>query len=213
MMPDAPIRVIVADDQAMVRGALAALLDLAPDITVVAQAANGRELVEAVDAAANAGGEQGVDVVLTDIEMPVMDGVSAAAHIRASHPEVRVLVVTTFGRPGYVQRALDSGVSGFIVKDAPPAELFDAVRRVAQGLRVIDPQLAVETLTRGASPLTEREGEVLRAVAAGGTLADVAEQLFLSQGTVRNYVSAAMAKTGARTRGEAVKIAQENGWL
>lgn len=212
-MPDAPIRVIVADDQAMVRGALAALLDLAPDITVVAQAANGRELVEAVDAAANAGGEQGVDVVLTDIEMPVMDGVSAAAHIRASHPEVRVLVVTTFGRPGYVQRALDSGVSGFIVKDAPPAELFDAVRRVAQGLRVIDPQLAVETLTRGASPLTEREGEVLRAVAAGGTLADVAEQLFLSQGTVRNYVSAAMAKTGARTRGEAVKIAQENGWL
>lgn len=212
-MPDAPICVIVADDQAMVRGALAALLDLAPDITVVAQAANGRELVEAVDAAANAGGEQGVDVVLTDVEMPVMDGVSAAAHIRASHPEVRVLVVTTFGRPGYVQRALDSGVSGFIVKDAPPAELFDAVRRVAQGLRVIDPQLAVETLTRGASPLTEREGEVLRAVAAGGTLADVAEQLFLSQGTVRNYVSAVIAKTGARTRGEAVKIAQENGWL
>ncbi len=212
-MPDAPIRLIVADDQAMVRGALAALLDLAPDITVVAQAANGRELVEAVDAATNAGGEQGVDVVLTDIEMPVMDGVSAAAHIRASHPEVRVLVVTTFGRPGYVQRALDSGVSGFIVKDAPPAELFDAVRRVAQGLRVIDPQLAVETLTRGASPLTEREGEVLRAVAAGGTLADVAEQLFLSQGTVRNYVSAVIAKTGARTRGEAVKIAQENGWL
>lgn len=213
-MPDAPIRVIVADDQAMVRGALAALLDLAPDITVVAQAANGRELVESVAAAAaNAAGEQGVDVVLTDIEMPVMDGVSAAAHIRASHPEVRVLVVTTFGRPGYVQRALDSGVSGFIVKDAPPAELFDAVRRVAQGLRVIDPQLAVETLTRGASPLTEREGEVLRAVAAGGTLADVAEQLFLSQGTVRNYVSAVIAKTGARTRGEAVKIAQENGWL
>ena len=212
-MPDAPIRVIVADDQAMVRGALAALLDLAPDITVVAQAANGRELVESVAAAANAAGEQGVDVVLTDIEMPVMDGVSAAAHIRASHPEVRVLVVTTFGRPGYVQRALDSDVSGFIVKDAPPAELFDAVRRVAQGLRVIDPQLAVETLTRGASPLTEREGEVLRAVAAGGTLADVAEQLFLSQGTVRNYVSAVIAKTGARTRGEAVKIAQENGWL
>ena len=212
-MPDAPIRVIVADDQAMVRGALAALLDLAPDITVVAQAANGRELVESVAAAANAAGEQGVDVVLTDIEMPVMDGVSAAAHICASHPEVRVLVVTTFGRPGYVQRALDSGVSGFIVKDAPPAELFDAVRRVAQGLRVIDPQLAVETLTRGASPLTEREGEVLRAVAAGGTLADVAEQLFLSQGTVRNYVSAVIAKTGARTRGEAVKIAQENGWL
>ena len=212
-MPDAPIRVIVADDQAMVRGALAALLDLAPDITVVAQAANGRELVESVAAAVNAAGEQGVDVVLTDIEMPVMDGVSAAAHIRASHPEVRVLVVTTFGRPGYVQRALDSGVSGFIVKDAPPAELFDAVRRVAQGLRVIDPQLAVETLTRGASPLTEREGEVLRAVAAGGTLAEVAEQLFLSQGTVRNYVSAVIAKTGARTRAEAVKIAQENGWL
>lgn len=212
-MSDAPIRVIVADDQAMVRGALAALLDLAPDITVVAQAANGRELVESVAAAANAAGEQGVDVVLTDIEMPVMDGVSAAAHIRASRPEVRVLVVTTFGRPGYVQRALDSGVSGFIVKDAPPAELFDAVRRVAQGLRVIDPQLAVETLTRGASPLTEREGEVLRAVAAGGTLAEVAEQLFLSQGTVRNYVSAVIAKTGARTRAEAVKIAQENGWL
>lgn len=212
-MPDAPIRVIVADDQAMVRGALAALLDLAPDITVVAQAANGRELVESVAAAVNAAGEQGVDVVLTDIEMPVMDGVSAAAHIRASHPEVRVLVVTTFGRPGYVQRALDSGVSGFVVKDAPPAELFDAVRRVAQGLRVIDPQLAVETLTRGASPLTEREGEVLRAVAAGGTLAEVAEQLFLSQGTVRNYVSAVIAKTGARTRAEAVKIAEENGWL
>lgn len=220
------IRVLVADDQAMIRGALASLLDLEPDIEVVAQASNGREAVEALAPATRGTGKDGagedggghdgsgnVDVAVLDIEMPVMDGITATETIRRRFPATRVLMVTTFGRPGYLQRALDAGATGFMVKDAPVDQLADAVRRVAQGLRVVDPTLAVETLSRGTSPLTERESDVLRAVATGGTIADIAREMRLSQGTVRNHVSSAMLKTEARTRAEAVRIATESGWL
>ena len=212
------IRVLVADDQAMICGALASLLDLEPDITVVAQASNGREAVEALALAAQStgkgvAGEDCVDVAILDIEMPVMDGITATETIRRRFPATRVLMVTTFGRPGYLQRALDAGATGFMVKDAPVDQLADAVRRVAQGLRVVDPTLAVETLSRGTSPLTERESDVLRAVSTGGTIADIAREMRLSQGTVRNHVSSAMLKTEARTRAEAVRIATESGWL
>ena len=212
------IHVLVADDQAMICGALASLLDLEPDITVVAQASNGREAVEALALAAQSTGKGGagedrVDVAILDIEMPVMDGITATETIRRRFPATRVLMVTTFGRPGYLQRALDAGATGFMVKDAPVDQLADAVRRVAQGLRVVDPTLAVETLSRGTSPLTERESDVLRAVSTGGTIADIAREMRLSQGTVRNHVSSAMLKTEARTRAEAVRIATESGWL
>lgn len=220
------IRVLVADDQAMIRGALASLLDLEPDIEVVAQASNGREAVEALAPATRGTGKDGagedggghdgsgaVDVAVLDIEMPVMDGITATETIRRRFPATRVLMVTTFGRPGYLQRALDAGATGFMVKDAPVDQLADAVRRVAKGLRVVDPTLAVETLSRGTSPLTERESDVLRAVSTGGTIADIAREMRLSQGTVRNHVSSAMLKTEARTRAEAVRIATESGWL
>ena len=221
---DRPLPVVVVDDQAMVRGALAALLDLEPDIDVIAQAANGREAVEALATTAHqsapggrtivaGGADLGAVVVLMDVEMPVMDGITACAAIAARFPAVRVLMLTTFGRPGYVQRALDAGARGFVVKDAPSEQLADAVRRVARGERVIDPTLAVETLTRGSSPLTDREVEVLRLVGEGGTVADIAHRIALGQGTVRNHVSSAMSKTGARTRAEAVRLATESGWL
>ncbi|MDO4791060.1 MAG: response regulator transcription factor [Buchananella hordeovulneris] len=210
-----PIRLLVVDDQSMVRGALAALLSLERDMEVVGQAGDGRQAVAQLAALAEQTGRRAnpVDVVLMDVEMPGGDGISACAKLRAAHPRTRVLMLTTFGRPGYVQRSLDAGATGFVVKDAPSEQLADAVRRVAAGLRVIDPTLAVETLSRGTCPLTEREQEVLRAVAEGGTIADVAAALSLGQGTVRNHVSAAMLKTGARTRAEAAKIALEAGWL
>lgn len=205
-MTHAPIRLLLADDQALVRGALAALLDLEPDLTVVAQVGRG-ELV--VDAARTSGAQ----VALLDVEMPGMDGIAAAAALRSGYPSCRSLVVTTFGRPGYVRHALDAGASGFVVKDTPADLLADAVRRVHAGLRVVDPDLAVESLAVGASPLTDRERAVLLVAAAGGTVADIARETFLSEGTVRNYLSAAMGKTGGRTRAEAVRLAQENGWL
>lgn len=211
-----PIRVLIADDQAMIRGALATLLSLEPDISVVAQADNGAVAVEML-AGLCAGGQGAagcpVDVVLTDIEMPVMDGITCTQAIRSRYPHIRVLVLTTFGRPGYVQRALAAGASGFIVKDAPVEELAAAVRRVHAGLRVVEESLAVQALTSGVSPLTDREREVLAFVADGGTIADIAAGLGLSQGTVRNHISAIMAKTGARTRAEAATIARDSGWL
>lgn len=211
-----PIRIVVVDDQTMVRGALATLLSLEPDIEACGQAGNGAEalsLLASLVPSAPGGAAAPVDVVLLDVEMPVMDGITACAAIRSKFPKVRVLMLTTFGRPGYVQRSLDAGATGFVVKDAPSAQLADAVRRVASGLKVLDPALALETLERGACPLTDREVEVLRAVAGGGTIADIASELGLSQGTVRNHVSSAMLKTSARTRAEAVRIATENGWL
>ena len=214
------IHVIVADDQALIRGALSALIDLEDDMHVVAQAADGREAIAAVEAsnAENSSGDQAAKaastlVVIMDVEMPVMDGISAAAALKERGANARVLMVTTFGRPGYVQRALDAGAVGFVVKDAPAEQLLEAIRRTSQGLRTVDPALAVDALTKGQSPLSAREVEVLRAFEGGGTVEDVASELMLSAGTVRNYVSSAMDKTHARTRAEALKVATENGWL
>ena len=214
------IHVIVADDQALIRGALSALIDLEDDMHVVAQAADGREAIAAVEAynAENSSGDQAAKaastlVVIMDVEMPVMDGISATAALKERGANTRVLMVTTFGRPGYVQRALDAGAVGFIVKDAPADQLLEAIRRTSQGLRTVDPALAVDALTKGQSPLSAREVEVLRAFESGGTVEDVASELMLSAGTVRNYVSSAMDKTHARTRAEALKVATENGWL
>ncbi len=214
------IHVIVADDQALIRGALSALIDLEDDMHVVAQAADGREAIAAVEAynAENSSGEEASKaastlVVIMDVEMPVMDGISAAAALKDRGANARVLMVTTFGRPGYVQRALDAGAVGFVVKDAPAEQLLEAIRRTSQGLRTVDPALAVDALTKGQSPLSAREVEVLRAFESGGTVEDVASELMLSAGTVRNYVSSAMEKTHARTRAEALKVATENGWL
>ncbi|MEV6417598.1 response regulator transcription factor [Kribbella sp. NPDC051718] len=200
------IRLLIADDQALVRGALAALLDLEPDLEVVSEVGRGDEVVEAVRSTKP-------DVALLDVEMPGLDGIEAAAALRRAVPEVRVLMVTTFGRPGYLRRAMEAGAAGFVVKDTPAAQLADAVRRVHQGLRVVDPSLAAETLVAGTSPLTARESDVLRAAREGGTVADIARGLHLSEGTVRNHLSAAIGKTGARTRAEAARIAIDNGWL
>ncbi|MFI5729129.1 response regulator transcription factor [Kribbella sp. NPDC051587] len=200
------IRLLLADDQALVRGALAALLDLEPDLEVVSEVGRGDEVIAAAKASTP-------DVALLDVEMPGLDGIEAAAALRTAVPGVRILMVTTFGRPGYLRRAMEAGAAGFVVKDTPAAQLADAVRRVHQGLRVVDPSLAAETLVAGTSPLTGRESDVLRAAREGGTVADIAKELHLSEGTVRNHLSAAIGKTGARTRAEAARIALDNGWL
>ena len=200
------IRLLIADDQALVRGALAALLDLEPDLEVVSEVGRGDEVIAAAQASKP-------DVALLDVEMPGLDGIEAVAALRAAVPGVRILMVTTFGRPGYLRRAMEAGAAGFVVKDTPAAQLADAIRRVHQGLRVVDPSLAAETLVAGTSPLTARESDVLRAARDGGTVADIAKELHLSEGTVRNHLSAAIGKTGARTRAEAARIAVDNGWL
>ena len=200
------IRLLLADDQALVRGALAALLDLEPDLEVVAEVGRGDHVVAAAV-------EHRADVALVDVEMPGLDGIGATAALRQALPSCRVLIVTTFGRPGYLRRALEVGASGFVVKDTPARRLADAVRRVHEGLRAIDPALAEESLVTGASPLSARETEVLRAARDGGTVADLARFLQLAEGTVRNHLSAAIGKTGARTRAEAVRLAEESGWL
>ncbi|HEY3894637.1 MAG TPA: response regulator transcription factor [Pseudonocardiaceae bacterium] len=200
------IKVLLADDQALVRGALAAMLGLEPDITVVAEVGSG-------DAVLPTARRTHPDVALLDVQMPGLDGLAAAAALRAELPACRVLICTTFGRPGYLARAMATGAAGFLVKDAPPEQLVDAVRRVHAGLRVVDPALAAESLTSGTSPLTSREHEVLVAAATGGTVAELARRLHLSAGTVRNHLSAAIGKTGARTRAEAVRIAENHGWL
>lgn len=200
------IRLLIADDQALVRGALAALLGLEPDLEVVAEVGRGDEVVDEARRVRP-------DVALLDVEMPGMDGITATTALRAALPTCRVLVVTTFGRPGYLRRAMAAGASGFVVKDTPARQLAEAVRRVAAGLRVVDPTLAAETLASGTSPLTARETDVLRVARDGGTVADLAAALNLSEGTVRNHLSAAIGKTGARTRAEAVRLADEHGWL
>ncbi|HYJ74311.1 MAG TPA: response regulator transcription factor [Kineosporiaceae bacterium] len=200
------IRLLLADDQALVRGALATLLALEPDLEVVAEVGRGDEVVAAAR-------EARPDVALLDVEMPGLDGIAATRALRAAVPSCRVLVVTTFGRPGYLRRALEAGAGGFVVKDTPARQLADAVRRVHAGLRVVDPALAAESLAAGDSPLTERETEVLRAARDGGTAADLAAALHLSEGTVRNHLSSAIGKTGARTRAEAVRLAEDAGWL
>lgn len=200
------IKVLLADDQALVRGALAAMLGLESDIEVVAQVGSGAEVVQAALVAKP-------DVALLDVQMPGGDGLDAAAALRKALPACRVVVLTTFGRPGYLARAMRAGAAGFVVKDAPPEQLVDAVRRVHAGLRVVDPVLAAESLSSGTSPLTERERDVLLAAADGATVADMATHLHLSEGTVRNHLSAAIGKTSARTRAEAVRVADERGWL
>lgn len=200
------IRLLLADDQALVRGALSALLGLEPDIEVVAEVGRGDEVVAAALASMP-------DVAMLDIEMPGLDGIAAAAALRAALPTCRVLIVTTFGRPGYLKRAMQAGAAGFVVKDTPAAQLADAVRRVAQGLRVVDPALAADSLAQGDSPLTERETDVLSAAQTGGSIADIARMLHLSEGTVRNHLSSAIGKTGGRNRADAARLAQESGWL
>ena len=200
------IRLLLADDQALVRGALAALLDLESDLEVVAQVGRGDEVVDAAR-------ESGAEVCLLDIEMPGLNGIEAAAALRRELPGVRSLIVTTFGRPGYVRRAIEAGASGFVVKDTPARQLADAVRRVHAGLRVIDPDLAAESLIDGPSPLTDRERELLTLALDGAPVATIAARVHLSEGTVRNHLSAATGKTGATTRSEAARIALDRGWL
>ncbi len=201
-----PIRLLLADDQSLVRGALAALLDLEPDLEVVAEVGHGDQVVDAAS-------RHQPDVALLDVEMPGLDGVAAARELHRVMPACKILMVTTFGRPGYLRQAMAAGAAGFVVKDTPARQLADAVRRVHAGLRVVDPGLAADSLTHGESPLTQRESDVLRVAADGGTVADIAGALHLSEGTVRNHLSSAIGKTGARTRAEAVKLADENGWL
>ncbi|MFI0901203.1 response regulator [Streptomyces sp. NPDC020983] len=200
------VRVLLAEDQGMMRGALALLLDLEDDMEVVAQVGAGDQVVAEALAVRP-------DVALLDIEMPGASGLDAAAELREKLPECRVLILTTFGRPGYLRRAMEAGAAGFLVKDGPVEELAGAIRRVLRGERVIDPALAAAALSAGPSPLTARERDVLNAAADGATVADIAGKLFLSESTVRNYLSAAIGKTGSRNRMEAVRAARQNGWL
>jgi two-component system response regulator DesR len=200
------IRLLLADDQALIRGALAALLGMESDLTVVAEVGRGDEVVPAAVA-------HEPDVALLDVQMPGLDGLAAAGALREQVPGCRVLMLTTFGRPGYLRRALAAGASGFMVKDAPPEQLVDAIRRVHAGLRVVDPALAVESITVGESPFTARERDVLAAAADGATVAGIARTLFLSEGTVRNHLPSIIGKTGARTRADAARIATERGWI
>lgn len=201
-----PIRILLADDQALVRGALATLLGLEDDLTVIAQVGRGDEVLAAAR-------HHLPDIALLDVEMPGIDGLTAAALLRQELPAVRIVIVTTFGRAGYLSRALAAGVSGYVVKDTPASELADVVRRVMRGETVIDAALATDALTAGPSPLTPRESEVLAAARDGGTISDVARLLHLTEGTTRNHLSSAMQKLEARTRADAARIAQERGWL
>lgn len=200
------ISVVLADDQALVRGALKALLELEGDLEVVGEVGTGEELLATVARVTPA-------VAVVDIEMPDLDGIGATAKIRAAHPQTRVLILTTFGRPGYLRRALEAGASGFMVKDTPSQELARAVREIAAGGRVVDPKLAAESLFEGENPLTPREQEVLREVEAGHHTATIAKTIYLSPGTVRNYLSSAISKTHADTSAGAARYARDQGWL
>jgi two-component system response regulator DesR len=200
------IRILLAEDQRMVRGALATLLNLEPDLDVVAQVSGGDKVVaEAL--------RVDPDIALLDIEMPGLDGLAAAAALRSALPACRVLILTTFGRPGYLRRAMDAGVRGFLVKDGPAEQLADAIRRVLAGEQVIDPTLAIAALSAGDNPLSPRERDVLAAAADGSTATDIAGRLHLSEGTVRNYLSEAISKIGGRNRVDAARIARAKGWL
>ena len=200
------IRAVLAEDQAMVRGALAALLNIEHDIEVIASASDGQEAFRAV-------GQHRPDVLVTDIEMPHMTGLELAARVRELYPSTRVVIVTTFARPGYLRRALDAGASGYLLKDRPASELAEAVRRVHRGMRVVDPGLAAEIWNAEDDPLTERERQILRRAGEGETTADLAKSLRLSEGTVRNYLSEAISKLGAANRIEAARTARAKGWL
>lgn len=200
------IRVLLAEDQAMVRGALAALLDLEDDIEVVAQVARGDEVVP-VSLVSRP------DVALLDIEMPGISGLNAAQTLRQHLPSCRVMILTTFGRSGYLRQAMESGAVGFLLKDAPATELAVAIRRVMAGERVVDPGLALSALSDGNNPLTGRERDVLKASLDGASIADIAAQLYVTEGTVRNHLSTAIQKLAARNRIEAARLAEQKGWL
>jgi two-component system response regulator DesR len=200
------IRLLIADDQDLIRSAFAALLGLEPDFEVVATVGRGDEVIDAAR-------KHRPDVALLDIEMDGIDGLTAAAVLAEQVPGCRALILTTFGRPGYLKRAMEAGARGFVVKDAPPERLAEAIRRVAAGELVVDPALAAETLAHGDSPLTARERDVLTTARTGQTVAEIASILFLSEGTVRNYLSSAIGKLGARNRTEAIQTAEARGWL
>jgi two-component system response regulator DesR len=200
------IKVLIAEDQAMVRGALASLLSLEPDIEVIAQVARGDEVLSTALSC-------GPDIALLDIEMPGRNGLEAAEELGRELPDCRILILTTFGRSGYLRRAMAGGVAGFLLKDSPAPELAGAIRRAVAGERIVDPGLAAAALSDGESPLTPREHEVLAASRRHATVADLAGALFLSPGTVRNHLSSAMQKLDARNRVEAVRLAEEKGWL
>ncbi|WP_128381506.1 response regulator transcription factor [Streptomyces cavernae] len=204
--PARSIRVLLAEDQRMMRGALAVLLGMEPDMEVVAQIANGDTIVDTAL-------RTRPDVALLDIELPGRSGLDAAADLHRECPDCRVLILTTFGRPGYLRRAMEAGAAGFLVKDGPVEELAEAIRRVLTGERVIDPALAAAALSAGPNPLTARERDVLNAAVDGATVADIAAKLHLSESTVRNYLSAAIGKTGTRNRMEALREARRQGWL
>ena len=199
-------RVLIAEDQEMVRGALISLLELEHDLEVVAQVGRGDEVVAAARACQP-------DVALLDIEMPGISGLEALEQLAAELPSVKILILTTFGRPGYLRRAMEGGAAGFVLKDAPAAELASAIRRALAGERIVDPGLAAAALSQGQSPLTPREHEVLAASRNYTTVAELADALYLSHGTVRNHLSSVMQKLDARNRGEAVRTAEERGWL
>jgi two-component system response regulator DesR len=201
-----PIRVLLAEDQTMLRGALASLLDLEPDITIVAQASNGRE-------AQKLARELAPDVVVTDIEMPQMTGLEFAAALQQAESKARVIILTTFARPGYLRRALDSGARGYLLKERPASELAEAIRKVHAGLRAVDPALAAEAWSADADPLSDRERQILQRAGDGRSSAEIAAELRLSEGTVRNYLSEAIAKLGAANRTDAARIARAKGWL
>jgi two-component system, NarL family, response regulator DesR len=200
------IRLLLADDQELVREALGALLVLQQDFEIVASVSRGEQVAPVAL-------ETAPDVALLDIEMPGLDGLAAAAVLAAQVPSCRVVILTTFGRAGYLRRAMEAGAVGFVVKDAPAEALADAIRRVVKGERVIDPTLAAQTLAAGESPLTFRERDVLIASRSGTSVAEIAERLYLSEGTVRNYLSSSIAKTGGRNRMDALRIADDRGWL
>ena len=201
-----PIRVLLAEDQTMVRGALAALLEMEPDIHVVAQAANGRE-------AERLNRELTPDVAVTDIEMPEWTGLEFATALKESGARTRVIILTTFARPGYLRRALEAGARGYLLKDRPASELAAAIRRVHSGLRAVDPELAAEAWSADADPLNDRERQILQRAGEGRSSAEIAAELRLSEGTVRNYLSEAIAKLGAANRVDAARIARQRGWL
>ncbi|MFK0167906.1 response regulator [Streptomyces sp. NPDC090306] len=204
--PAKSVRVLLAEDQGMMRGALALLLGMEPDIEVVAQVSAGDAIVDAVLT-------HRPHVALLDIELPGRSGLDAAADLRDEAPDCRVLILTTFGRPGYLRRAMDAGAAGFLVKDGPVEELASAIRRVLTGETVVDPALAAAALSAGPNPLTARERDVLNAGADGATIADIARRLHLSESTVRNYLSSAIGKTTTRNRMEATREARRQGWL
>ncbi|HEY4048695.1 MAG TPA: response regulator transcription factor [Acidobacteriaceae bacterium] len=200
------LRVILAEDQSMILGALAALLETEPDISVVGRANNGREALRCI-------ATHMPDVLVTDIEMPEMSGLTLAAEVHQHFPRVRTVILTTFARAGYLRRAMDAGAQGYLLKDRPASELSDCIRRVSRGLRVIDPELAAEAWSGEQDPLTERERQVLWRAGEGKSGGEIAQELHLSEGTVRNYLSEAISKLGAANRVEAARIARAKGWL